>query len=161
MPPLIEFKQVGFSIGDRKIIDHLNLSVDAHEFVVILGGNGSGKSTLIKLINQTYRHTNGDIFFKQKPIEQYTSAEIRSCAVTLTQFISESIFLDLTILENAILIESTYLQVTRKPFFQKTFVAQLPEYLSRFNPKLGTLLKTRVKNLSIALLILASTTQLL
>lgn len=134
MQPLISLKNICFSIGEKNIINHINLSVNSGDFIVVLGGNGSGKSTLLKLINKTYRCSSGDILFPGN-----------SKIVTLTQFITDSIFTDLTIEENALLIESASSQnIVNK----KTLLAELPAYLSQFNANLPNALKTRVNQLS-------------
>lgn len=139
MQPLIEFKNTEFAVNaDKKIIRGITATINPGDFAIILGGNGSGKSTLLKLLNRTYQHTSGEIIFKSPRQEM----------VMITQFISESIFSDLTIEENAILIESSYLQASNQSFHMKKFLAELPNYLSRFNTKLAKSLKTRVKYLS-------------
>ncbi len=148
MKPLIELKKTYFSTGEKNILNDITTSILPGDFVVILGGNGSGKSTLLKLLNRTYYHTKGTIFFKNKPIDSYDFKSLRQEMVTLTQFISESIFADLTIEENALLIESSYLQAAKKSFCKKQLLAELPDYLSQFNPRLVKSLKTRVKYLS-------------
>jgi len=149
MQPLIEFKNTVFSVGsEKKIIRGISACINSGDFVVILGGNGSGKSTLLKLLNRTYQHTSGDIIFKGKPIQSYDYKSLRKEMVTITQFISDSIFSDLTIEENAILIESSYLQASNQSFHKKNFLVELPQYLSEFNAKLAKNLKTRVKYLS-------------
>ena len=135
---LITLKNATFSINrDRKIINHIPTTVFPGDFIVILGGNGSGKSTLLKLLNRTYSLTSGNIDFKNKPIESYSHKELKKEIVTITQFISDSIFVDLTIEENALLIDE-----------EKANLSELPDYLSQFNPQLSKALKTRVKNLS-------------
>lgn len=134
MTPSIQLNKVNFIIGEKHIINNINLSINPGDFVVVLGGNGSGKSTLLKLINQTYRCTSGEIQLPKN-----------SKIVTLTQFITDSIFTDLTIEENALLIESATLQ---KPFHKKTLLTELPDYLSQFNKNLPKALKTRVSQLS-------------
>ena len=140
MQPLIECKNIGFSVSpDKFIFVNTNLLINAGDFVVVLGGNGSGKSTLIKLINQTYQATTGDILLKQKSIRDYSAVQMRQEIVTLTQSINDSLFLDLTVEENALLIETMNATPTRQ---------SLPEYLATFHQKLATHLKTRVKQLS-------------
>src|SRR3989338_10064827 len=120
MRPLIEFNNTCFAISSEKqIIKEIKTTIHPGDFVVILGGNGSGKSTLLKLLNRTYRHTSGDIIFKNKPIESYDFKSLRQEMVTITQFIADSLFLELTIEENAILIESSYLQVMQQPFHKR------------------------------------------
>lgn len=134
MKPLLTLNNISFSVGEKQIINHVNLSINTGDFVVILGGNGSGKSTLLKLINHTYHQTTGAITITG-------NAKI----VTLTQFISDSLFTELTIEENALLIESAIMQ---KAFHKKTILSELPAYLSQFNTNLPKALKTRVNHLS-------------
>lgn len=149
MQPLIEFKNTNFTLNhDRKIIRDFSATIYPGDFVVILGGNGSGKSTLLKLLNRTYDFTSGTITFKNHPLKKYNAQSLRRDIVTITQFISDSIFVDLTIEENALLIESSYASIAQQPFSQKRLLSELPGYLASFNPKLSKALKTRVKNLS-------------
>ncbi|EKD76813.1 MAG: hypothetical protein ACD_42C00597G0003 [uncultured bacterium] len=137
MKPLVELNNICFSVGEKQIINSVSTAIFPGEFVVILGGNGSGKSTLLKLINRTYQQTSGTILFKNKPIASYDFKSLKKEMVTITQFISDSIFLELTVEENATLIES-----------QKIPCGELSHYLAQFNPTLSQALKTRVKNLS-------------
>ncbi len=134
MQPQIKLNNISFSIGEKHIINHINLSVNHGDFVVVLGGNGSGKSTLLKLINKTYHCTGGEVVLPEN-----------STIVTLTQFISDSLFTDLTIEENALLIDSA---ASQKSFHKKTLLTELPAYLSQFNPNLPKALKTRISQLS-------------
>ncbi|PIZ04179.1 MAG: hypothetical protein COY58_05875 [Gammaproteobacteria bacterium CG_4_10_14_0_8_um_filter_38_16] len=148
MQPLIEFNHTDFKISRKNIIHNINLSISPGDFIVVLGGNGSGKSTLLKLLNRTYRNTSGNITFHQKKLSQYDEKELRQKMVTITQYIGDSIFLDLTIEENAILIESSYLKSAHQHFDKKQFLIALPNYLKQFNPKLAELLKSRTNCLS-------------
>ena len=50
------------SSGNKVALDGLNFSIDAGEFVAIIGTNGSGKSTLAKHFNALLLPTDGKIF---------------------------------------------------------------------------------------------------
>ena len=50
------------SAGDKIALDGVSLSINAGEFVAIIGTNGSGKSTLAKHFNALLLPTNGKIF---------------------------------------------------------------------------------------------------
>lgn len=149
MSSLIQFKDVGFSVDhEKQIIKNFTLDIAANDFVVILGSNGSGKSTLLKLLNRTYHHTSGTITLNDKPIESYAANVRQQHLVTISQFMADSLFLDLTIEENALLIESIYLKSIGKPFQKKKFLKALPDYLAQYNENLVTHLKTPINKLS-------------
>lgn len=136
MQPLLELKDLYFSVLERNIINKVSLTVFPGDFVVILGGNGSGKSSLLKLINRTHERTRGDL--------HHPLIQLENDVVTLTQFTTNSLFMDLSVAENAYLIASTFDCTTRK----KQLLSELPTYLKRFNPALSAMLSTPVKNLS-------------
>ncbi|MCC7192911.1 MAG: ABC-F family ATP-binding cassette domain-containing protein [Phycisphaeraceae bacterium] len=60
---LLSVANLVLSIGDRRILDGVNLTVDAGEHVGMVGRNGCGKSTLLKLISGhcTFKHDEGQI----------------------------------------------------------------------------------------------------
>lgn len=149
MQPLIECKNTYFSPNsEQHVINGLSLTIHPGDFIVVLGGNGSGKSSLLKLLNRTYSYTAGDILFKQKALSEYDFSTLRHDIVTITQFIADSLFLDLTIAENAQLIESSYFHAKKEHFCKKTLITSLPTYLAQFNSKIAQLLNSPVKNLS-------------
>lgn len=55
--------------SDLKVVDDIQLSVSAGEFVCILGPSGCGKSTLLNMIAGFERPTAGQITCADKPIE--------------------------------------------------------------------------------------------
>ena len=48
---LLSVKDVSIGYGGGLLLDHINLNIERHERVCLLGRNGSGKTTLMKLIN--------------------------------------------------------------------------------------------------------------
>ena len=58
----IDFKDVSFSyVPDKKLIEHMNLSVKPGQTVAIVGGTGAGKTTLVNLIERFYEVNSGQI----------------------------------------------------------------------------------------------------
>ncbi len=51
-PKLIEIRDATIWRGTTCVFEHLNLEIDQHERVAIIGPNGSGKTTLLKTINR-------------------------------------------------------------------------------------------------------------
>jgi zinc transport system ATP-binding protein len=47
---LIEAHGLSFRVGDRSILDHVDVAVASNEIVTLIGPNGAGKTTLIRLL---------------------------------------------------------------------------------------------------------------
>jgi putative ABC transport system ATP-binding protein len=71
--PRIEMLQLTRRLpsGEREltILDHVDLTIDAGEFVAVLGPSGSGKSTLLALMAGLDRPTSGEIRIDGTPIQ--------------------------------------------------------------------------------------------
>jgi len=67
---ILEIKNLNASIDGIKILNNLNLTVNAGEIHAIMGRNGSGKSTFSKVVagHPAYNILNGDITFKGNSI---------------------------------------------------------------------------------------------
>ena len=57
----IHISNVSFSYGDKKIYDHINLSIPTGSFITLRGLSGSGKSTLLKMIGAIMKPSSGQI----------------------------------------------------------------------------------------------------
>jgi len=65
---MLELKDICFTRENRKILDHINLTIDSDKFIVITGPNGSGKSTLAKIIMGIEQPDEGKVLFEGKDI---------------------------------------------------------------------------------------------
>jgi osmoprotectant transport system ATP-binding protein len=58
----LEFRDVSFARpGGRRVLERVNLSVDAGDVVALVGRSGAGKSTILKLINRLLEPDAGDV----------------------------------------------------------------------------------------------------
>ncbi len=76
---MLELKNLSFYVSEenskKKIIDNINLTVEAGKFAVITGPNGGGKSTLAKLIMGIEKPTGGQILFDGEDITSLSVTE--------------------------------------------------------------------------------------
>lgn len=59
--PLLELKAINKSYGAHKVLNDINLSVQAGEFIAIVGFSGSGKTTLISIIAGLLTSDSGQV----------------------------------------------------------------------------------------------------
>ena len=72
-----------YVMGDNKLLalNNVDVSIKEGEFVSIMGSSGSGKSTLMNIIGCLDVPSNGDYFFRENNISNYSSnklAELRN-----------------------------------------------------------------------------------
>ena len=75
--PLVTFDHVSFSYQGSHALHDLSFSIHQGETIGIIGGTGSGKSTLIHLISRFYEATQGQIYIKNRPIQDYSLFSLR------------------------------------------------------------------------------------
>ncbi len=75
--PLVTFDHVSFSYQGSHALHDISFSIHQGETVGIIGGTGSGKSTLIHLIPRFYEATQGQIYIKNRPIQDYSLYSLR------------------------------------------------------------------------------------
>ncbi|TLF64426.1 ABC transporter ATP-binding protein [Nocardia asteroides NBRC 15531] len=57
----LEFQDVHFSYGERKVLDGVTFSVPARGHVALVGHSGAGKSTVFSLVSRFYTPDDGEI----------------------------------------------------------------------------------------------------
>lgn len=62
---LLRLENVSLAFGEAPLLDQVNLQIDAHERIFLIGRNGMGKSCLLKLINGEYLPDSGKIHRSQ------------------------------------------------------------------------------------------------
>lgn len=95
----IRFEDVSFSYKeDEKILNKINLNINAGEKIAIIGANGSGKSTLINLLLRFYKPQEGKILIDGIDINNIRLRDYRS----LISVVSQDLYLFNTTIENNI-----------------------------------------------------------
>lgn len=79
-PPLIEFRNVvkQYGKGEAKIraLDRVSLSINAHEFVSIMGPSGSGKSTAMNILGCLDVPSDGEYLFQGIPTSGFDGSHL-------------------------------------------------------------------------------------
>ncbi len=75
----VAMENVNFSyVPDRRLIENLNLSVNAGQKIAIVGPTGCGKTTLINLLMRFYDITGGKITVEGQDIREVTRNSLRA-----------------------------------------------------------------------------------
>ena len=67
MRPFIELEDVGFSYGEVRVLESINLAVEPGNFLGIIGPNGAGKTTLLRIMLGLLAPTSGRARLFGKP----------------------------------------------------------------------------------------------
>ena len=88
-----------------QVLNGIDLTVEAGEFLVVMGASGSGKSTLLYCISGMDRPTGGSIFLQGRDLTSLTDTEMSQVRLTQMGFIfQQSYFLaNLNIRDNILL----------------------------------------------------------
>ncbi len=91
--------------GDRPVLNGVSLSVDAGEWVILMGDSGSGKSTLLNLLAGVDRPDSGTIEIGNVPVSDLSESERTLFRRTRMGFVFQffNLFPTLTAWENIVL----------------------------------------------------------
>lgn len=70
--PIIEIKNLSFSISNKKILKDVSLDVFTGDYLSIIGPNGAGKTTLLKCLMRIYPHFQGEIRLMDQALNRFT-----------------------------------------------------------------------------------------
>jgi ATP-binding cassette subfamily B protein len=138
----VEFKDVSFNYGKRKIFENFNLKIPKNSKIALVGHSGSGKTTLIKLLYRFYDINSGQILIDEKDIRDFKQDSLRSEMSIVPQ---ECILFDDTIYKNILFSNPS---ASREEVMQAIKFAQLDKVIERFTKKEDTIVGERGIKLS-------------
>jgi len=73
---VIELKNLSKQFGKTTVLDNISLSVEKGKTTVIIGPSGCGKTVLVKHLIVLLRPTEGEVYFKNKRIDNISEHEL-------------------------------------------------------------------------------------
>jgi putative ABC transport system ATP-binding protein len=74
---LLSITGLSYEVRGQKILDDISYDINEGDFISIGGPSGSGKSSLLKIIATIISKTEGEILYKEIPLEQYEPTQYR------------------------------------------------------------------------------------
>ena len=103
MTELVRLEQVRKTYGDRVILDGIDLRIEPHDVVCLIGSSGSGKSTLLRCVNLLEDIDDGRIIFEGTEVSE-PRVDVRAVRARMgLVFQSYNLFPHMTVLENVTL----------------------------------------------------------
>lgn len=138
----IEFKNVNFNYGQRKIFQDFNLKINSGQKVALVGHSGSGKSTLVKLLYRLYDLNSGEILIDGINIKDFKQEALREEMAIVPQ---ECVLFDDTIYNN---VAFSNTKATRAEVLRAIKFAQLDKIIDKFPKRENTIVGERGVKLS-------------
>lgn len=82
---LLQVNNLGWSVGTKDILKDLNFTVEAGQFIGIIGSNGSGKTSLLRALYRYTKPSTGNILLEQQDIWRSSAADIAKQIAVVTQ----------------------------------------------------------------------------
>ncbi len=117
---MIQAKNLWKTYGDNVVLERLNISVDAGEFITMVGTSGCGKSTFLKMLLGMESPSSGELLLDGEAIRTEPD---QSRGIVFQQY---SVFPHLSVLENVIIAR----EFEYSPFLGKLFSKQKHKVIS-------------------------------
>ena len=73
----VEFRDVSFVRGDRRVLDRFSLTLEVGEVVALVGRSGAGKTTALKLVNRMLLPSSGDVAVEGRDTREWDVIALR------------------------------------------------------------------------------------
>ncbi|SDJ83054.1 betaine/proline/choline family ABC transporter ATP-binding protein [Alkalibacterium thalassium] len=137
---MIEFKNVSKVYGDgTKAVDDVSFTINAGEFVVLIGTSGSGKTTTMRMINRMIDSTSGEILIDGKDIKKEDAVQLRRKIGYVIQ--QTGLMPHMTVYENIVMVpkllkwEKEKMQEIAERLLKRVDMG--PEFLDRYPQELS------------------------
>jgi iron complex transport system ATP-binding protein len=84
-PPVLVAQRVSGGYQDRAIVREVSLTLEAGEWLSLIGANGSGKSTLLRLLGRLLVPQGGQIVLEGKPIAEFSACDLAQVVAVQSQ----------------------------------------------------------------------------
>ncbi len=141
----VKFENVSFRYfkkNKEKVLDGINLEINAGELVGIIGSTGSGKSTLVSLISRLYDADEGSVIVDGTDVRDYSLKNLRSAVSVVLQ---KNTLFSGTVAEN---LRWGNENATDEELFHAAGVAQADGFVRSFSDGYDTFLDRGGANLS-------------
>jgi ATP-binding cassette, subfamily B, bacterial MsbA len=81
----VEFRNVSFSYGEKKILDNISFLVEKGKTVALVGASGAGKSTMADLIPRFHDVSGGEILIDGTNVKNYKIDDLRRLMGVVSQ----------------------------------------------------------------------------
>jgi polar amino acid transport system ATP-binding protein len=101
--PFVQLTGVSKWFGHLRVLDHVNLTVDEHNVVCLIGASGSGKSTLLRCLNRLEHVQEGEIVVDGQRLTDHNidvNALRKKIGIVFQAF---NLFPHMTVLQNVML----------------------------------------------------------
>ena len=132
----IEFKNVNFqyTVGERKILNSVNIKIPGKKMTALVGQSGAGKSTILNLIPRFYNVDDGEIKIDDQSINNYSLFSLRKSISLVSQ---DTTLFDDTIKNN---IAYANLDASQKDIEDAAKFSYADEFISKLPDSYDTLI---------------------